>query len=65
MTAPELRAKLRLTPKRCQWAARHVLHAQVCGQGDDPVILFVSDALADLETLLREIRPLLEGKTHG
>ena len=65
MTAAELRAKLRLTPERCAWAHRHIVTARLCGLPDDPLRQFAADALADLETLLREIRPLLEGKTHG
>ena len=65
MTAAELRAKLRLTPERCAWALRHVRIAELCGQGDDPLCQFTADALADLEVLLREIRPLLEAKDHG
>jgi hypothetical protein len=65
MTAPELRAKLRLTPARCEWASRHVLMAELCGQADDPLRQFAADALADLEVLLREIRPFLEASHHG
>ena len=65
MTAAELRSMLRLTPERCEWAHRHVLTSKLCGLPDDPLRQFAADALADLETLLREIRPLLEGKSHG
>ena len=65
MTAPELRAKLRLTPARCEWAQRHVHMAELCGLPNDPLRQFAADALADLEVLLREIRPFLEASHHG
>jgi len=39
--------------------------AKRTGLSVDPLRQFAADALADLETLLREIRPLLEGKSHA
>jgi hypothetical protein len=39
--------------------------AELCGLPNDPLRQFAADALADLEVLLREIRPLLEAKDHG
>ena len=65
MTAPELRAKLRLTPARRQWAQRHVRMGELCGLPAEPLRQFAADALADLEVLLREIRSFLEASQHG
>ena len=56
---------LRRTPSRLAWAYRDPEFSRLCGVGDDPLRVFLADALGDLATLATEVRRLSEGRSDG